>query len=122
MELRSRNRPNQKGFSLTGFIFVIGIIAIIAVLGMKVVPTVIEYSAIKKAIVAAKGAGTTAAEIRNSFDRYTSAGYIESVAGKDLEITRTSSGVDVSVAYQKKIGLFGPVSLLIDYVATTANP
>jgi hypothetical protein len=42
------------------------------------------------------------------------------VSGKDLEIIGNSGAFDVSVAYQKKIELFGPVSLLIDYMATTA--
>ncbi|RZI40154.1 DUF4845 domain-containing protein [Herbaspirillum sp. HC18] len=111
----------QNGLTLVGFIFVIVIVALLAVLGMKVVPTVVEYAAIKKAIVNAKAGGTTASEIQNSFDRQRTTNYIESVSGKDLEIVRTADGWDVSVAYQKKIGLVGPASLVIDYVATTAG-
>jgi hypothetical protein len=108
----------EKGLSLVGFIFVIAILAVIAILGLKVVPTVIEYAAIKKAIGNAKVAGATPHEVKSSFDKQANAGYIESVSGKDLEIN--GSG-DISVAYQKKIELFGPVSLLIDYMATTAT-
>jgi Tfp pilus assembly major pilin PilA len=115
-------RRRQGGLSLVGFIFVIAIIAVVAILGLKVVPTVVEYSAIKKAIVTARGAGSTPREIQTSFDKQRDAGYIESVSGQDLEITRSGDGIDVSVAYQKKIGLFGPVSLVIDYAASTANP
>lgn len=122
MELQSKIAHRQNGLSLVGFIFIIAILAVIVVMGMKVVPSVMEYSAIKKALVSAKGAGTTAPEIRNSFDRQASAGYIESVSGKDLEIIRGSRGIDVSVSYQKKIGLVGPVSLVIDYAASTENP
>jgi hypothetical protein len=111
----------QSGLSLFGFIFVIAIIALVAILGLKVVPTVVEYSAIKKAIVTAKAAGDSPREIQSSFDKQRDAGYIESISGKDLEITRGANGIDVSVAYQKKIGLFGPVSLVIDYAASTGN-
>jgi Tfp pilus assembly major pilin PilA len=107
----------QRGLSLVGFIFVIAIVAVIAVLGMKVVPTVVEYSAIKKAIATAKNTGTTPAEIRSSFDKQADAGYIESVSGKDLQIVKTADGFDVGVAYERKITLFGPASLVIDYVA-----
>jgi len=121
MRLLDRSVGRQAGVSLTGFIFVIAIIALIAVVGMKVVPSVVEYSSIKKAIVSAKNAGTTAREIQAAFDRQSSVGYIESVVGKDLEVTRNSDGgFDVSVAYEKKIALFGPVSLVIDYEATTS--
>jgi Tfp pilus assembly major pilin PilA len=121
MVLRSKLSQRQNGLSLVGFIFVIAIIAFVAILGMKVVPTVVEYSAIKKAIVTAREAGTSAREIQAAFDKNLTTGYIESVSGKDLEVVKTADGVDVSVAYQKKIELFGPVSLVIDYVATTAN-
>jgi hypothetical protein len=106
---------------MVGFLFGIIIVALLAVLGMKVVPTVVEYMAIKKAIITAKGAGTTVKEIQDSFDRQRETAYIESINGKDLEITKTSDGYDVSVAYEKKISLFGPASLLLEYEATTAS-
>ncbi|WP_220807246.1 DUF4845 domain-containing protein [Noviherbaspirillum aridicola] len=110
----------HRGFSLGGFLFVIIIVALLAVLGMKVVPTVIEYAAIKKAIVTAKNAGTTPREIQDSFEKQRTTAYIDSVTGKDLEIVKTGDGYDVSVAYQKKIELVGPASLVLDYEASTA--
>jgi Tfp pilus assembly major pilin PilA len=111
----------QQGLSLVGFLFVIAIVAMLAVLGMKIVPTVVEYMAVKKALVNAKSAGSSAIEIQNAFEKQRSANYIDSVSGKDLEVTRTADGFDVSVAYQKKIELVGPASLVIDYIATTGN-
>jgi len=116
---RSNIGCGQDGLSLVGFIFVIAIVAVLAVVAMKVIPTAIEYSAIKKAIVNAKSTGSSAREIQDSFERQRTTAYIESVNGKDLEITRTSDGFEVSVAYQKKIELVGPASLVIDYVAST---
>lgn len=121
MKLRSVAGCKQHGLSLVGFMFVIAIVALLAVLGIRVGPSVIEYSAIKKAIVKAKDTGTTVGEIRASFDKQASAGYIDSVSGKDLDIQKGESGFDVSVEYQKKIELVGPASLVIDYVASTEN-
>lgn len=111
----------QRGLSLVTFLFAIIILGLLAVVGMKVVPTVVEFAAIKKAIVNAKNAGTSAREIQTSFDRQRETNYVESVSGSDLEISKTADGWDVSVAYQKKIELFGPVSLVIDYAATTGS-
>jgi len=119
MQLQFTNDRRQQGLSLVGFIFVIAIVALLAVLGMKVVPTVVEYVGVKKAITAAKNAGSTPAEIRTSFDKQADTGYIESVTGKDLQITKTDEGFDVGVAYEKRIALIGPASLVIDYVAGT---
>ncbi len=111
----------QQGISLIGLILSLGILAMIAVLGMKVAPTVIEFMSIKKAIVAAQKAGTTVKEIQVSFDKAAEIGYFDAVAGKDLSIVRNGEAMDVSFAYSKKIPLFGPASLLLEYEGTTAK-
>jgi len=111
----------QNGLSLVGFMFVIVIVALLAVLGMKVVPTVIEYVAIKRAMTSARNAGTNVKEIQDSFEKQRTTAYIDSVTSKDLDIAKTADGWVVSVEYQKKIPLFGPASLVIDYAASTEN-
>jgi hypothetical protein len=111
----------QRGISLFGLIFSLAIIVMLAMLGMKVVPTVVEYVSIKKAIVAAKQAGTTVHEIQAAFDKQAQTGYISSISGKDLQVTSVNGDVAVSFAYEKKIPLFGPASLLLEYEGTTAK-
>jgi len=112
----------QRGITLVGLIFVLAILGAIGVLGLKVVPTVVEYYSIKKAIASAKTSGTTIAEIQAAFDRQTDVGYIDSITGKDLEIARNGDEIEISFAYPKKIPLFGPASLLIEYAGSTARP
>jgi len=119
MRERSTTRGMQHGLSLVGFMFFIAVAALLAVLAMKVMPSVIEYAAIKKALAKAKEEAAAPSEIRNAFDRQATTGYIEAVSGKDLNVEKTEEGFDVSVAYQKKIELIGPASLVIEYVAST---
>jgi Tfp pilus assembly protein PilE len=121
MKLRSISGCRQNGLSMVGFLFVMVIVALVAVLAMKVVPTAVEFMAIKKAIVTAKASGTTAREIQESFEKQRTTAYIDSVTGKDLEITKTGDGFEVDIAYQKKIELVGPASLVLDYVASTSK-
>ena len=111
----------QNGVSLFGLICVLIIVGFMAVIAMKVVPTVIEYRAISKAIVDAKQSGKTEREIRQSFDRRATAGYIDAIKGYDLEIVKVENDIEVSFAYEKKIHLFGPASLVLDYSGTTAQ-
>lgn len=120
MRLRSNNR--QYGVSLTGLIFVLAILAMIGVLGLRVVPTISEFLSVKNAIVKAKDAGLTPAEVKASFDKQAQTSYIESISSKDLEIFKSEygDGLDISFEYQKKISLFGPASLVIDYEGSTA--
>jgi len=111
----------QRGITLVGLIFVLAILGAIGVLGLKVAPTVVEYFSIKKAVASARTAGSSAPEIRAAFDRQTDVGYIDSIAGKDLEIFKDGDNIEVSFAYPKKIPLFGPASLLIEYAGSTAK-
>jgi len=111
----------QRGISLIGLIFSLAIVVLIAMLGMKVVPTAIEFMSIKKAIVSAKQNATTAREIQTAFDKQAEIGYITSIAGKDLQITNADGEIEVSFSYEKKIPLVGPASLLLEYQGTTAK-
>lgn len=119
--MRKSTKMRQQGVSITGLIIVLAVVGFFAVLGLKIVPTVTEYSAIKNAIVTAKGAGSTPNEIRNSFDKQASVAYIDSISGKDLDITKDGDETVVSFAYDKKIPIVGPASLLIEYSGTTAK-
>jgi hypothetical protein len=119
--MKSRSNQKQTGVSLSGLIFILAILGAIAVLAMKVVPTVTEYMSIKKAIVSAKSSASTPAEARAAFDRQADVGYIDSVSGKDLEIVPQNGVMEISFAYEKRIPLVGPASLLLDYQGSTAS-
>ena len=41
------------------------------------------------------------------------------MSGKDLDITQVNDDIVVAFAYTKKIPLFGPVSLTIDYAGSS---
>jgi type II secretory pathway pseudopilin PulG len=119
--MNSISSSRQHGLTLVGLIFVLAILGVIGVLGLKVVPTVVEYYSIKKAVASAKTAGTTIHDIQAAFDRQTDVGYIDAISGKDLQIVKDGDQFEVSFAYPKKIPLFGPASLLIEYAGSTAK-
>ena len=107
----------QRGVTLIGLVFWAVLISMSALVAMRVLPTVNEFATIKRAVtkVAAEG-GSTVTEIRAAFDRIKDIEYsIQSITGKDLDITKDNDRVVVSFAYDKEIELFGPVSLLIKY-------
>jgi len=119
--MKSCPKLKQDGISLIGLIFVLAVLACVALLGLKVVPTFVEYRSIKNAIASAKAASTNISEIRASFDKQAEVGYVESIKGKDLVITKNGEDVEVSFAYDVKIPLVGPASLLLEYEGTTAT-
>ena len=112
----------QAGISLVGLIVVLALLGCIGVLAMKIVPTYTEYRAIQNAIVSAKQAGgASVAEIQKSFDASATVNYISSISGRDLIIGKENGEMEVSFAYEKKIPLVGPASLLLEYAGTTAK-
>ncbi|MFC7287819.1 DUF4845 domain-containing protein [Herminiimonas glaciei] len=111
----------QQGITLVSLILVLAVIGAIAVLALKVTPTVTEYFSIKKAIASVKANGGSVPEMRAAFNRQTEVGYIDAIDGKDLDIVQNGDGTEISFAYQKVIPLGGPVSLLIDYAGSTSN-
>ncbi|HWW03805.1 DUF4845 domain-containing protein [Collimonas sp.] len=117
----SGSTRKQQGITLFGLIVVLAVLGCIGVLVAKVTPTTIEYFSIKKAIASARTAGTTVQEIQAAFNKQAEVGYIDAISGKDLEITKNGDDIQISFAYQKKIPLVGPVSLLIDYAGSTAK-
>lgn len=64
---------HQRGVALSGLIFWGIVITLVAVLGMKVVPTTIEYYKILKGVkatVAKVGPDATVADVRKTFDNF----------------------------------------------------
>jgi type II secretory pathway pseudopilin PulG len=111
----------ESGVSLIGLIFVLAILGFIGVLGLKIVPTYTEFRAIQNAIVTAKAAGGSVVDMQKSFDASAVAGYISSISGRDLIIGKEDGETEISFAYEKKIPLVGPASLLLEYEGTTAK-
>lgn len=116
---RTRLPIRQRGISLVGLILTLAVLGMLVLLGFKILPTYLEYRAISAAIVSAKAEGVTVREIRSAFDKSASAAYIVSISGKDLIIDNDSGEIDISFAYQKKIPLVGPASLVLDYAGST---
>jgi len=112
-------RNSQRGVSLSGLIFVVAIVGVIGVFGMRTVPSFLEYKAIKNSIGIAKASGGSVQEMRTVFDRNADVAYITTVAGRDLVFTRDNGQVEISFAYEKRLPIAGNVSLVIDYSGTT---
>jgi type II secretory pathway pseudopilin PulG len=112
----------ERGISLVGLIIGLAVLGVIGLICAQVVPTYIEYRAVLTAIERAKKDGGDSVQgIQGSFSRSAETGYITSITSRDLFIERGGDGFEVSFAYEKKIPLFGPASILLEYQGTTAK-
>lgn len=110
------SKKSQRGLSFFGLLFVLAVFGTAIAVGMRAVPTVIEYWAILKAVDKIKGEPTVPA-IRAAFDRAAAVDDIQSITGKDLDISKDPTGdkVFVRFAYQRELHLAGPAYLLLKY-------
>jgi hypothetical protein len=95
------------------------LVVVVGILGMKVVPEVIEYFKIVQAVKAVAGdpaakAGSVA-DVRRAYERRSIIDQIQSVSPSDLDVTKDGNNIVLSFAYTKRIRMFGPVSVLIDF-------
>ena len=114
-------RKNQLGVSLGGLMVGAAIFIVLAMLGMKLGPTYLEFFAIKKAVsaIAQEKRGATVLEIRKTFDARATIDDISTVKGADLEVTKEGSDLLISVNYRKEIPLFANVGVYIEFRAAS---
>lgn len=116
-----QTHSSQRGISFIGLLILGIVLALLAIVGARVVPTATEYMAITKAVKKAAAEGDTVPAVRAAFDRYASVDYIDSISGKDLDITKDGDKVVVNFAYDKEIPLAGPAYLLLKYRGSSAG-
>ncbi|MDQ5918010.1 MAG: hypothetical protein QG660_1122 [Pseudomonadota bacterium] len=115
---------HQKGVSLSVLLVWAFICAMIALVVIKIAPSAIEYYKTQKAItsVAANApAGSTVPDLRKAYSKFVEVEHLSDVRPEDLDIAKEGNQVVISFAYDKKIPLFGPVSVLIEYQASSSG-
>ena len=108
---------NERGLTILGFLFVAVVVVTVALVGFRVMPAYVEYFAVKKALEQALDESPTGniQEIRRSFDRKTSAGYIESVRPSDVQVSRDGNRLVASVSWQRILPMVANASILLDF-------
>ena len=107
----------QRGITLLGLLFWGILVAMVALVVIRVLPTINEFTTIQRAVKKiAQDQPVTVAEARNAFDRQKNIEYsISSIGGQDLQITKENDKIVIRFAYDKEVPLFEPVFLLIKY-------
>ena len=114
-------RMKQLGVSLSGLMVGAVIFIALAMAGMKLGPSYLEFAAIKKAVVAIaqEKAGASVLEVRKNFDARATIDAISTVQGKDLEITKDGGELLIVAAYRKEVPLFANLGVYIDFRAAS---
>ena len=113
----------QRGVSLGGLLLVSFLLIIVALLGLKVMPSYLEYFQVKKAVkeimLRPETKGGNMKEIRQSFVNRSTIDNISAVKAEDLELTKDGTDLVLSAAWSVKTPLVGNVSVCIDFAVSS---
>lgn len=114
---RSVAAARQRGLTLIGLLFWGILVAMLALVVIRVLPTINEFTTIQRAVKKiAQDNPTTVPEVRAAFDRQKNIEYsISSIGGQDLQITKENDKMVIRFEYNKEVPLVEPVFLLIKY-------
>ena len=110
----------QVGLGLGGLLAASAILVAVAMLGMKLLPSYLEFMAVNKVIKAVaneKSGNATVAEVRKSFDLRAKVDDISAITGADLEVRKEGNQIVVAAKYRKEIPLVANVGIHIDFSA-----
>jgi Tfp pilus assembly protein PilE len=115
----------QRGISLNSLMIGGVVVALLALLAMRVLPDWIEYGKLVKVVKATAGDGAlkdaSMAQVRAAFTSRAGIDEIHAVTAEDLEITKDGGELIISFAYSRKAPLFGNVSLVFDFEGSSAK-
>ena len=113
----------QKGLTLSGFIIGIIVLAICALVGMKIGPPYLEYLTIKKQFKAiANDPDATRGqrrEIEVAFERRAMIEDMKSITAKDLQINKQGDKVVISAEYSVCVPLVANIRACMDFYPTS---
>jgi len=110
-------RNGQCGVSIMALIAGLVVVIVLALFGMKVIPSFMEFRTAKSAIEIVAKQAQTPADVRRAFEARATIDDIKSIKAADLEIQREGNQLVIAFAYRKEIQLFTGVGLYIDYAA-----
>lgn len=116
---------SQSGVSLIGVMVGGAVLAALLLVGLKLIPVISEYMGVKRSMVAvvagANPQTATVSELRSAFTKRALVDDVTTVTASDLDITKEDGRIVMSIEYSRKVKLFGNVSLLVDFSASTAD-
>jgi hypothetical protein len=117
-------RSKQRGFTLSGTITLLAVVGFAFVMGAKLLPSYLEYFAIKKIFASMEQAGDlkgTVKEIRASFERRNAIEDVKAVRGEDLEIGKEAGETVVTANWSKRIDMVGNLAACLDFTVSSAG-
>jgi len=109
----------QQGLTFISLIFVLGFIATIVLLALKIGPIYLDHSKVVSALAEIEKTPDieeqSQAQIRDSLNKRFNMNYVYDVTQDDITITKQSDYLKVAIAYEVVKPLVGNLSALVEF-------
>ena len=118
----SKGKQQQRGATFLGGLIIAAILGMALYVVIRLYPAYWEYYEIVSSLnsVAKENGGgaATPQSLRSALDRKWSAGYVDTIKGSDVDVTKDGDGWDMTVDYQVERPFVGNISLLVSFNKT----
>jgi len=119
MKILPATARHQGGMTLVGMLLTAIVVLLVALFIMRIVPAMLEYMTLRSDVNALVKNGelknASVAEVRDSFMKRAQVNNIDVISAADLDVSKEGGELVIGFSYTKKIPLFGPVNLTIDF-------
>ena len=109
----------QQGLTFISLVFVLGLIAFLVLLGLKIGPIYLDHSKVVSVLSEIEKTPDiehqSEAEIRDSLNKRFNINYVNDVTQKDITITRQGNYLKVLIEYEVVSKIAGNLSVLVEF-------
>jgi hypothetical protein len=109
----------QRGLSFVGLIMVAAGVVLVAILGLKLVPTYVHSAQVSQILKAIANdpdmKGATIREIKDAYNKRANINFITDIAAEDLVIDNTGGRLSLSASYSVRIPIAGNITLVLEF-------
>ena len=119
-------KQRQRGATFLGIVVILLILGTALYAGIRLVPVFLDFTKVARALEQMRdenaAVDTSSQQIRNALERRWDVEDIRRIGWKEIEITKTSDGFDVTAAYDAEEPFIANVYLLVKFDKTVSIP
>lgn len=109
----------QQGLTFMSMVFILGFIASVVLLVLKIGPIYLEHSKVVNALAALEKTTNvetlSESEVRGNLDKRFNMNYVYDVTKNDIKVTKSGNYLKVQIVYEKVEKIIGNLSVLVEF-------
>lgn len=114
----------QRGLTILGFMLVAAVVVIFVMVGFRVMPSYIEYIAVKRALQETLNSApevTNVQQFRRNLEGRLDVNYVDSIKASDVQLVREGNTITAYVNWDRKLHMVSNAYILLEFQAAASR-